>query len=109
MKNPIGLATFMSAIQSMHCTGSRAYRGTFDPTPRDADEFLPIGAPAIVVFGGTGVFTVTTDALGWVTSIKVELRVKETLKMTTTFSGHGKPVKISKPGNVGEAYDFSYD
>ncbi|MEV4636716.1 hypothetical protein AB0J80_05110 [Actinoplanes sp. NPDC049548] len=109
MANPTGLATFTSAVISVNRDGPHTYRGMLDATPTGADEFLPVGAPSLVIFGGSATFTATTNAEGWVTSIEVELKAKETLKMTTTFGAHGKPVKITKPSNVGEAYDFYYD
>lgn len=109
MADPVGLGTFTSAIESVRRTGPRSYAGTFSTTPKDGDEFLPIGAPTLVVFGGTADFTATTDAKGWVTKISVTLKVKETLTMTTTFSGHGKPLSITKPKNVGEVDDFYYE
>jgi hypothetical protein len=109
MTDPLGLGTFTSAIDSARRTGPGVYQGTFNVTPRDADEFLPVGAPSIVVFGGTANYTVTTDAQGWVTKINVDLDAKEKLKMTTIFSAHGKPQSIKKPKNVIEADDIYYD
>ncbi|MEV4345891.1 hypothetical protein AB0J83_15605 [Actinoplanes sp. NPDC049596] len=107
MADPNGLGAFTKAIESAQQTGPRGWSGAFDPS--SADEFLPIGAPSIWILGGTATFTALTDAQGWITKITVQVRNKETLNMTTTFSAHGKPVAITKPKRVGEAMDIYYD
>ena len=111
MADPNGLAAFTAAIEpaSVRRTGPNVFSGEFDPNPSEVDDFLPIGAPSIWVIGGTGNFSAATDARGYVTKINVVLTVKTTLKMTTTFTGHGKPVAVKKPKRTGEAYDFYYD
>ena len=112
MADPVGLGAFTGAIKQVRKTGPRTYAGTFDPSPAGADEFLPLGAPSIVVFsfGGTpGVFSATTDADGWVTVINAKITADETVKMTTRFTGHGQASGIKKPSRTGEADDFYYE
>lgn len=112
LTDPVGLATFTGAIKTVRQTGPNTYEGTFNPDPIDAGEFLPLGAPSIVVFsilGPDAEFTATTDATGWVTVVNATLTADETVKMTTRFSGHGKAAGIKKPSRTDEAADFYYD
>ncbi|MFE9204726.1 hypothetical protein [Micromonospora sp. NPDC007230] len=110
--DPTGLKAFTSSITSAYRAGPNTYTGRFDPREGDARSFLPVGAPSIVSLGmPLSPFTITTDDRGWVTSIKVELAPSEgpKLTLTTTMSGHGKPLKIKAPAKAGEAADFYYD
>jgi hypothetical protein len=109
MKDPTGLAKFISSIESVERTGPNKYRGEFEATQK-GDPFVPIGAPSVWSFSlGNADFTATTDAGGWVTSISLELPDKAAkLKMTTTLSDHGKPTGVAKPKSYGEAADFYY-
>ncbi|RKN35582.1 hypothetical protein [Micromonospora musae] len=110
--DPTGLKAFTSSIASVDRTGPNTYTGRFDPDGEDTKPFLPVGAPSIVSIGTPmSPFTIITDDQGWVTSIKVELTPGNgpKLTMTTTMSGHGKPVKVSPPADAGEAADFYYD
>ncbi|MEU8661239.1 hypothetical protein [Actinoplanes philippinensis] len=107
MTDPTGLSRFAEAIDEVAGIGPNTYGGTLDI---DSDRFLPVGTPAVSVLGGGAAFTATTDAAGWVTSIKVSLKDgKDTLEMTTTLSAHGKASGIRKPAKSGEAMDFYYD
>ncbi|SNY49807.1 hypothetical protein [Paractinoplanes atraurantiacus] len=108
MADPNGLAAFTKSIETVRKTGPRGFSGTFDPSA-GKEDFLPIGAPSIWIIGGSADFKAFTDANGWITRIDVQVNNKETLKMTTTFSAHGKPVTVAKPKRVGEAMDFYYD
>ncbi|XVV11253.1 hypothetical protein ACQP2X_41455 [Actinoplanes sp. CA-131856] len=108
MTDPNGVAAFTKSIGTVRKTGPRGFSGTFDPSA-GSEDFLPIGAPSIWIIGGTADFKAFTDANGWITRIDVQVNNKETLKMTTTFSAHGKPVSVVKPKRVGEAMDFYYD
>ena len=109
MTDPTGLGIFIKAVVTARSSGPHTYQGTFETTPADSDEFLPIGAPSIVVFGGSGDYTATTDAQGQVSRIDITLTAKETLKMTTTFNGMGQPPAISKPKRTGEVDSFYYE
>ncbi|WP_433790295.1 hypothetical protein [Actinoplanes sp. CA-252034] len=112
MSDPTGMSRFVESIEKVTSTGPNTFSGTLDiEGDRFNEGFLPIGTPAIsVLFGGNATFTATTDAAGWVTSIKVSLKDSEdSLQMTTTLSGHGKASGIKKPSNFGEAMDFYYD
>ncbi|MGR6321265.1 hypothetical protein Q2K19_19435 [Micromonospora soli] len=109
--DPTGLKAFTASITSAYRSGPHAYTGRFDPAGKDVTSFLPVGAPSIVSPGmPLSPFTITTDEQGWVTSIKVELTPSKgpKLTMTTTMSGHGKPLKIKAPVSAGEAADFYY-
>ncbi|MFE9690129.1 hypothetical protein [Micromonospora sp. NPDC005806] len=110
--DPTGLKTFTATITSVQRTGPYTYTGRFDPDGKDTKSFLPVGAPSLVSLGmPLSPFTITTDDQGWVTSIKVELTPSKgpKLTLTTTMSGHGKPLKIKAPAGAGEAADFYYD
>lgn len=110
--DPTGLKKFTSTIDSVQRTGPHTYTGRFDPDGKDVKSFLPVGAPSVVSLGmPLSPFTITTDDQGWVTSIRVELTsgTGPKLTMTTTMSGHGKPLKIKAPARAGEAADFYYD
>jgi hypothetical protein len=112
MTDPTGLSRFVEAVDTVTGTGPNTFSGTLDiEGDRFNEGFLPVGTPAIsVLFGGSATFTATTDAAGWVTSIKVSLKDSaDSLQMTTTLSGHGKPSGIKKPSDFGEAMDFYYD
>ncbi|MBM2616119.1 hypothetical protein JIG36_11180 [Actinoplanes sp. LDG1-06] len=112
MTDPVGLAAFSGAIKTVRRTGPNTFAGTFDPNPADTDEFLPLGAPSIIVFsifGPDAEFSATTDANGWVTIVNAKIVAKETVKMTTKFSGHGQSSGIKKPSRTAEAADFYYD
>ncbi|MBB4691827.1 hypothetical protein [Paractinoplanes abujensis] len=112
LADPVGLAAFSGAIKTVRQTGPNKWAGTFDPNPADTDEFLPLGAPSIVVFsilGPDADFSATTDANGWVTVINAKVTADETVKMTTKFTGHGQSAGIKKPSRTGEAADFYYD
>jgi hypothetical protein len=112
MTDPTGLSRFTESVDEVTSAGPNAFSGTLDiEGDRFNEGFLPVGTPAIsVLFGGSATFTATTDAAGWVTSIKVSLKDSEdSLQMTTTLSGHGKASGIKKPSNFGEAMDFYYD
>jgi hypothetical protein len=112
LADPVGLAAFSGAIKTVRQTAPNRWAGTFDPNPADTDEFLPLGAPSIIVFsimGPDAEFSATTDANGWVTVINAKVTADETVKMTTKFSGHGKSSGIKKPSRTGEAADFYYD
>ncbi|WP_444949112.1 hypothetical protein [Micromonospora ureilytica] len=110
--DPTGLKAFTSSIVSVSRVDPHTYTGRFDPHgDKDTTSFLPVGAPSIVSLGiRPSPFTITTDAQGWVTSIKVELSPSEgpKLTMTTTMKDHGKPSKINAPARAGEAADFYY-
>jgi hypothetical protein len=111
MTDPTGMSRFVSAVDTVTSTGPGGYSGTLDiEGDRFNEGFLPVGTPAIsVLFGGGATFTATTDAAGWVTSIRVSLKDGEdTLRMTTNLSGHGKASGIKKPSDFGEAMDFYY-
>ncbi|MGK5681557.1 hypothetical protein [Actinoplanes sp. URMC 104] len=112
LADPVGLAAFSGALRKVRQSGPHTFTGTFDQNPPDTEEFLPLGAPSIIVFGlGTteGAFSATTDAQGRVTVINAKITADETITMTTRFSGHGKPSGITKPRRTGEAFDFYYD
>ncbi|MEU2611949.1 hypothetical protein ABZ570_10250 [Micromonospora sp. NPDC007271] len=109
--DPTGLKAFAASVTSVQPAGPHTYTGRFDPNGKDAKSFLPVGAPSIVSLGmPLSPFTITTDDQGWVTSITVELTPSEgpKLTMTTTMSGHGKPLRIKAPARAGEAADFYY-
>ncbi|GAA1657616.1 hypothetical protein ACFQY4_27910 [Catellatospora bangladeshensis] len=113
MADPIGLVKFISTVALAERTGPHGYSGWFNPNGID-DPFLPVGAPSLYGFGLRGTpFQVTTDEHGWVTSLTLTLTDPEDsgkLTMTTTFSGHGKPLKIAAPARSAtlEADDFWY-
>ncbi|GIF51492.1 hypothetical protein Afe04nite_60310 [Asanoa ferruginea] len=110
--DPTGLKAFTESIDRVQRTGAHTYTGKFDPDAALDEPFLPIGAPSLWALGlPMSPFTVTTDDQGWVTSIVVELspRDKPKLRMTTTLSGHGKPLKISRPAHFGEADELYYN
>lgn len=111
MTDPTGMSRFVETVDTVTSSGPNTYSGTLDiEGDRFNEGFLPVGTPAIsILFGGSATFTATTDAAGWVTSIKVSLKDSEdTLQMTTTLTGHGKASGIKKPSNFGEAMDFYY-
>ncbi|MFC4065444.1 hypothetical protein [Actinoplanes subglobosus] len=111
MTDPTGMSRFVETVDTVTSTGPNAYSGTLDiEGDRFNEGFLPVGTPAIsILFGGSATFTATTDAAGWVTSIKVSLKDSaDTLQMTTTLTGHGKASGIKKPTDFGEAMDFYY-
>ena len=62
-------------------------------------SFMPLGAPRFPFpHYGMPDFTATTDAQGHVTTIVITMKtVDGPLKQTTTFSGFGAPVTITKP------------
>lgn len=114
MKDPTGLVAFTQRVTSAKLTAPGTYSGTFDVVQSGIDPYLPVGAPSVVWFGGGDAdFTITTDAQGWVTSIRVVLEPtgKPKLTMTTRLSGHGKPTGITRPSksSTAEAADFYYD
>jgi hypothetical protein len=112
MTDPTGMSRFVESVDTVTGTGPNAFSGTLDIEGDQFNEgFLPVGTPAVsVLFGGSATFTATTDAAGWVTSIKVSLKDSaDALQMTTVLSNHGKPSGIKKPSNYGEAMDFYYD
>ncbi|MBL7257793.1 hypothetical protein [Paractinoplanes lichenicola] len=112
LADPVGLAAFSGAIKTVRQTAPNRWAGTFDPNPADTDEFLPLGAPSIIVFsilGPDAEFSATTDANGWVTVINAKVTADETVKMTTKFTGHGQSAGIKKPSRTGEAADFYYE
>lgn len=111
MTDPTGLTHFITTIKSVTKVDAHTYRGTYDPFEGTGD-FLPLGLPSILTlgWGGADPFTVRTDARGWVTSLDLVLTVKkETLRMHTGMSDHGKAQSITKPKHSGEAMDFYYD
>jgi hypothetical protein len=110
LTDPTGLIHFTTTIKSVQRVDAHTYRGTYDPF-EGTGEFLPIGIPSLTMlgWGGEDPFTVRTDARGWVTSIDLVLTVKkETMRMRTTMSDHGKSTSITKPKHSGEAMDFYY-
>lgn len=113
MTDPIGLVTFTSSVVLAERTGPRGWSGWVNLN-EVTDPLLPVGAPMLYGFGLGGIpFQVTTDESGWVTSLTVTLtdpKDKSKLVMTTTFSGHGKPVSIKAPSRstVEKADDYWY-
>ncbi|MDG4826942.1 hypothetical protein O7635_34285 [Asanoa sp. WMMD1127] len=110
--DPTGLKAFTKAIGRVERTGPHTYTGRVDPTASYGEPFLPVGAPALWSIGlDMSPFTVTTDAKGWVTSIEVTLTPRDSkrLTMSTSMSGHGKPLAVRKPARFAEAAEFYYD
>jgi hypothetical protein len=111
IKDPNGLGTFISSIESVQPDGAYKFRGMFDPTKGGGKPFAPIGVPSVVAlgFGTDSIFTATTNAGGFVTSISLEMYDEKTkLTMTTTLSNQGKPTGVAKPTSFDEADDFYY-
>ena len=109
--DPTGIKTIAGAIGRVERTGPHTYTGRVDPDAGKTEPYLPVGAPALISIGmNMSPFTATTDAEGWVTSIVVELipRDGKKLTMTTTMSGHGKPLAVKKPARFDEAAEFYY-
>ncbi|MEV8511461.1 hypothetical protein [Dactylosporangium sp. NPDC051484] len=98
LDDPTGLASFITTIAEATRTGPHSFKGRFDP--HSSKPFMPIGYPGVVAFMiDTVPFTAETDDQGNVTSIHMELEIKDKpkLDMTTTFSDHGKPLGLSRP------------
>ncbi|MEU4238374.1 hypothetical protein [Actinoplanes sp. NPDC026619] len=95
--DPGGLSRFATAVTTTLRTGPHALRGSFYIGKNLT--ILPLGAPGIFFPGGAMPdFTAKTDAQGHLTSITVIVKFTDgTMKQTTTFSGYGEPVTISKP------------
>jgi hypothetical protein len=110
--DPTGLKAFTASIARVQRTDPHTYTGKFNPDASLDEPFLPVGAPSLYALGlPMSPFTVTTDDKGWVTSIVVVLSPPRSpeLTMTTTLSGHGKPLKISRPAHFGEADEIYYN
>jgi hypothetical protein len=104
LRDRTGLAFFAQRVSegSVSRTGPRGYRGTFDAQQVGFTPSLPIGAPSLQSQGKIewpASFTATTDATGRVTSVSVVLGTgnDRRMRLTTTFTGYGKPVKITTP------------
>jgi len=105
-----GLDRFAEAITSTRRTGRNTYTGRFAPDS-GGDPFLPIGAPSLRSVGmRVSPFTVTTDATGWVTAIRMEMTPSDspTLTMEARLSAHGAPLGVEKP-DAREADDLYYE
>jgi hypothetical protein len=111
MADPTGLAVFITTITEATRSGPHSFKGRFDPL--NHDDFLPVGHPSLVAFyTGTAPFTAETDEQGNVTTIHVELELKDkpTVVMNTTFAGHGQPLGTQRPAkkNTAEADSMYY-
>jgi hypothetical protein len=109
--DPTGLKTITGAVGRVERTGPHTYTGRVDPDAGRTEPYLPVGAPALISIGmNMSPFTATTDAEGWVTSIVVELTPPDggKLMMTTSMSGHGKPLAVKKPARFDEAAELYY-
>jgi len=110
--DPTGLKRFTAAILSAEQIDPHTYSGKFNPEGKAADPFIPVGAPSIVTLGMLSAsYTITTNAQGWVTSIKVQLAPTKgpKLTLTTTLTAHGSALNITAPAGAKEAADFYYD
>jgi hypothetical protein len=99
-KDPDGVARFAAAITTTQRTAPHTFKGSlFVAATGEKPSFIPLGAPRFP-FSHYGMpdFTATTDAQGHVTTIVITMKtVDGPLKQTTTFSGFGAAVTITKP------------
>ena len=106
-RDPGGLAGFTAALHSARRLDPHRLEGEAKlEVKTDELTYLPVGAP-ILRFSQGGLwvsYTLTTDAKGVVTSIRTVFETAQSgdAGTTTTFSSHGRPVKITKPARATE-------